>query len=350
MNSENNTQNVATDYIHKSTGKRGITAMELISKQFEPLRWCIPGIIPEGVTLLVGAPKMGKSWIALQMCIAVATGTTALGKVQAEQGEVLYLALEDNERRLQNRLQTLGADNLDTLENLTLDIHWRPMDDGGYEDLDQWLHDYPDTTLVVVDTLKKIKPSSKGGRNAYDVDYESVQPLMELAKSHGTAIVAVHHTNKQNNDDDWYQEVSGSTGLTGGVDNVVLLRGERNKNKATLHVDGRDIEEPGDYALVRTHKGVWSLSDEDAATLNISPERRAVIRVVEEANRSLSPAEVADVLDKDRNNIKVLMSNMAKDGQIARDDKESGKYKLPVTDYSDYQTEEEEAVTMGSGN
>jgi hypothetical protein len=332
--------------------QRGLSAMELLKKEFKPLRWALPGVIVEGTSLFVGAPKMGKSWIALQLCLAVATGTTALGKVQAEQGDVLYLALEDNFRRLQDRLKVLGAMDLPGVERLTLETEWPRVNEGGAEEVEDWIRAHPQARLIVVDTLMRMKPQSKPGRNQYDVDYESVQRFTDITKQHNIAIVVIHHTNTQSYANDWFLEISGSNGLPAGVDSAILLRGERGGQHASLLADGRDFPEGRAYTLTRTTKGVWQVSDEDAATLNMSPERRKIIQAMREAGKSVGPSEAAELTDMDRDNVKALMPKMAKDGQINKDEYQSGKYRLPVTDYFDYHgyQDDEEAVTTVTGN
>ncbi len=141
-------------------------AAELLEKDLPPVKWAVPNLVPEGVAFLAGKPKLGKSWLALGLCIAVAAGGYALGKMPVETGAALYLGLEDNERRLKSRLQKALAGE-GCPHGLEYATEWPRLDEGGLEGLEAWLEAHPDARLVVVDTLAKIKPRSSGRRSAY---------------------------------------------------------------------------------------------------------------------------------------------------------------------------------------
>ena len=222
-----------------------VTAADLMATELPPVRWGVRGVLPEGVTLLAGKPKLGKSWLALGLCVAVAAGGVALGTRQVEQGDVLYLALEDNRRRLQKRLGKMLCGPAP--EGLEIATAWPKLDEGGVEALGAWLGEHPEARLVAVDTLAKIRPRTRG-QNVYQDDYAALEELLPLAAEHEVAIVVVHHTRKMAAADP-LDEISGSTGLTGGVDGVLVLKRDRGKADAVLHVDGRDIEEPAEFAL-----------------------------------------------------------------------------------------------------
>jgi AAA domain len=189
-----------------------VTATDLMAAELPPVRWVVPGVLPEGVTLLAGKPKLGKSWLVLGMCLAVAIGGVALGTRHVEQGEVLYLALEDNRRRLQKRLgKMLGGPAPRGLEMATT---WPRLNEGGVEALGAWLLEHPEARLIAVDTLAKTRPLARG-QNVYQEDYAALEELLPLAAEHGVAVVVVHHTRKMAAADP-LDEISGSTGLTGG--------------------------------------------------------------------------------------------------------------------------------------
>ena len=149
------------------------TAADLMKEDLPPVMWAVPGILPEGLSLLAGKPKLGKSWLALGLAVAKASGGVALGKIPVDRGEVLYLALEDNRRRLQNRLRkVLNGDP--PPGGLHIATEWPRVDEGGADDLDDWLAVHPDAGLVVVDILKVVRPSVSGNRGIYDADYEAL--------------------------------------------------------------------------------------------------------------------------------------------------------------------------------
>jgi hypothetical protein len=289
-----------------------VSAVDLMAAELPPVRWIVEGLLPEGVALLAGKPKLGKSWLALGLCVAVAAGGAALGGRRVERGEVLYLALEDNRRRLQKRLGKLLRGPAP--EGLEMATAWPKLDEGGVEALAEWLQERPGARLVAVDTLAKTRPRTRG-QNVYQEDYAALEDLLPLAAEHGVAIVVVHHTRKMAAADP-LDEISGSTGLTGGVDGVLVLKRDRGKADAVLHVDGRDIEEPAEYALKwDAETAGWTIVG-DAEEYRMSEERKAIVGVLTEAGESLSPGEVADILDKSRNTVKQRLWRMAQDGQV----------------------------------
>jgi hypothetical protein len=291
-----------------------ITASELMSMELPPVRWVVPDLIPEGVSILAAKPKMGKSWLAYGLCVAVASGGVALGATPVERAECLYLALEDNERRLRKRLGKL-INGSTVPDGLHLALTWPRLDQGGVEALDRWLRDHPDVGLVVVDTLKKIRPRTNGNRSIYEVDYEALEPLVALAAEHGVAILVIHHIRKAGADDP-LDEISGSTGLTGGVDGVMVLRRERGRADAFLHVTGRDIEDDVELALQwNAETAAWIIVG-DADEYRLSKERLEIMRMLEETGEPMTPTEVAGALDESVNTIKMRMWRMARDGQL----------------------------------
>jgi hypothetical protein len=272
------------------------TAEQLMAMELPEVKWVVPDILPEGVTLLAGKPKMGKSWMAYGLAVAVASGGVALGTKHVERGEVLYLALEDNHRRLQKRLKVLLGDSA-APAGLNMHIKWPTLDDGGAAALHRWLRDHPDTRLVVVDTLKKVRPRTNGQRGMYDVDYEALEPLLPLAAEHGVAILVVHHLRKMDADDPM-DAISGSTGLTGGVDGILVLKRDRIAADAFLLVDGRDIEEPAELALKWDRNlASWAIAG-SAEDFRLSEGRREIVELLGNAEEPMSARDVAIAIGK----------------------------------------------------
>src|SRR5215208_6636749 len=196
-----------------------LTGDDLLNMEFPPITWGVPGILPAGITLFGGREKMGKSWLAFSLCIAVATGGYMLGKMPVEQGDALYLSLEDPDRRLQKRLKRLAQDTPD-LSRLHYATEWEPADRGGVEDLDAWLLEHEMCRVVAIDTLKRIRPRTSGKRNPYEEDYEAVQPFVSLAAKHNAAVVVLHHLNQQSEPHDPFDAFSGSSGLTAAAEGI----------------------------------------------------------------------------------------------------------------------------------
>jgi RecA-family ATPase len=190
---------------------RTFTATDLLAMDFPEVPYVIPGILPEGMTHLVGKPKVGKSFMALGFCVAVATGGVALGTNRVQRGEALYLPLEDHPQRLASRLRKVraGASNLD---GLRLRTDWPRFDEGGADLLDDFLSTHPNTRLVVIDTLARVRPRTSG-QNVYAEDYAALEDLVRIAGEQGVAIVVVHHLRKMAAADP-LDEINASTGLT----------------------------------------------------------------------------------------------------------------------------------------
>jgi hypothetical protein len=255
-----------------------INAADLCKKEFAPVLWVVPGLLPAGVAILAGAPKTGKSWLALDFGIAVAVGGAVLGKVQVDPGDVLYLALEDNQRRLKSRLlKRLGTDLAPA--NMELATEWARIDQGAADRLNEWLIGHPAARLIIIDTLARIRPPSKAKDSLYESDYAIGAALLRLASDHDVSIVLIHHTRKGGAEDP-LELISGSTGLTGGVDNVMVLQRVRGTDEASLFVTGRDIENEAKYALAwDSRMAAWTVTGE-GPHVGLSPERRAVFDII----------------------------------------------------------------------
>ena len=224
-----------------------INAQDLRHKKFDPINWAIDGFIPSGLTVLAGGPKVGKSLLALHIALGVAIGGTVLGKIDVEKGNVLYYALEDTERRLQERILGSGIDDNTSLENLTLATSAPRQDEGGLDAIRGWLLTHKDAKLVIIDTLQKFRKQSKGKLNVYAEDYEALSELKKLADEFNVAIIVIHHLKKMSAREelqgDWINQLSGSAGITGCADTILLLKRERVSTHGILRRTGRDVEE-----------------------------------------------------------------------------------------------------------
>jgi len=293
---------------------RIFTAADLMAEDLPPVRWVVPDILPEGVTFLAGKPKMGKSWMALGLSIAVATGSVALGTKRVEQGEVLYLALEDNRRRIHKRLKKLLAGR-PAPADLHITTEWPRLDEGGAELLGDWLAVHPNTSLVIVDTLARLKPRASGRRTQYDEDREAVDPLGPIAADHAVAILLVHHL-RETESEDPLDMIHGSAGLTGGVDGALVLKRKRGDADAHLTVEGRDIENPTPLALkFDQNTATWAIMG-DAEEYRRSETRRKILKVLEEADEPLGPKDVAELTDLSENNARQRLYQMSNGGEV----------------------------------
>jgi len=322
---------------------KAFTAEELMAKVFPEPKWIVSGVLPEGATILAGSPKTGKSWMALGIGVAVASGGTALGGKPVERGSVLYLALEDNPRRLQGRLRKVLAGEKPP-RSLVLTDRWPRLGEGGLEAIEAWLISHPDARLVIVDTLEKIRPKGPG-RNIYREDYEAVEPLLSLAAQYNVAVLVIHHLRKGSANDP-LDEVSGSHGLTGSVDGVLVLKRERGRADAFLYVTGRDIEQERELALSwDSTTASWRIAG-DAEEYRGSKERAEIVECLRSAQGPMGPKEVSDALGKNYNPTKQLMWKMSNDGDL----RSVGSGKYVVTDNFDNRDNrgEEESASEGS--
>jgi len=299
------------------------TGNELREKEFPPVSWAIPDILPAGVALFGGREKMGKSWLAFSLCIAVATGGYALGKMPVERGQSLYLSLEDPERRLYKRIRRLAGEDAD-LGGFHYATEWPTADQGGVEDLATWLEAHRECRLVVVDTHKRIRPRTRAKGNPYEDDYDALQPFVPLASKHNTAILVLHHLNQQSEPHDPFDAFSGTSGLTAATEQIWLLTRKRGDADAYLMIDGKDIEEPQELALGWDAQTCSWTAQGDAQTHRLNKERREIVEVMTLWDEPMGPKGVAQALDKDYNQTRQLMYKMAGDGQLTQEG--YGKY------------------------
>ena len=292
------------------------TAAELMACDFPEPRWAVPGIIAEGLTLLAGAPKVGKSWLALGLGVAVATGGKALGALDVTAGDVLYMALEDPPRRLQERLTKVLA-GATAPGRLTLSIACEPIPAGGAQRISAWLDAHPDARLVVVDVFAKVRGAGSANGNQYEADYTAMSALKQIADRYGVAIIVVHHTRKASAED-FLNEVSGTNGLAGAADAIAVLRRQRGAADAVLHVTGRDVEE-SEHALSWVPAlGSWHLLTGQASDYSLGDTRRAILDHLRRVE-ACTPKQVADALDIPHSTARGTLKRMFDDGQIDTD-------------------------------
>jgi len=296
-----------------SSPPRTFTAAELIATEFPEPRWVAEGILPEGLTILGGKPKMGKSWLTLELAVAATSGGYVLGTKPVTQCGALYLALEDTPRRLKSRLLSLlkGAP---APPGLHLHTEWPRLDKGGLEALDTWLNEHPDVRLVIVDTLQKVRPSQTSSSGLYEQDYAVVSALKSLADQRGLSIIVVHHLRKAEAEDP-LEQLSGTTGLSGAADTIWILKRDRARADATLFVTGRDVDEQELALKFDAQIGSWTLLG-PAEDYRRSQERQRVLDVLRQASQPLSPKEISEALGAKGGNVRFLLYQLRNEGAV----------------------------------
>lgn len=283
----------------------------LDKQNFPPKKFAVDGLVPEGFSLLVGPPKAGKSWLILDLLLAVASDNgRALGCIPTGNGKrVLYLALEDGDRRMQERCRIL----LDEDTPIPAKFHYKTNIEPGMviPTIEAFLRLYPDTAFVVVDTLGKVMPPAMQGENAYARDYRVSGALKRIADERpGLAILGLHHDRKAAADD-FVDSVSGTHGLAGAADTIIVLARARHSTDGLLMITGRDVPE-NEYALVMS-AGLWQLGgvDLDAAAEKAAAQREsgglsdrtadilAFVKKQTEGVRAAAVAEHAGITEKD---------------------------------------------------
>lgn len=232
------------------------SAADLLSENLPRLSYVVEGVVPEGLTLLIATPKIGKSWMVLGIGIDVALGQKTLGGIRTSASPVLYLALEDGKRRLQDRMKSLNVAKPPT--RLTFKITAKRDEILGV--IREFIERNPDEQpVVILDTLGKVMPTQNRGETLYDRDYRIGTALKNITDEYpGSAIIVVHHTRKADTAD-FAEASSGTNGLTGSADTIMLLRRSRQDTTGTLHVTSRDARE-GEYQVNFGSDGRWTLS------------------------------------------------------------------------------------------
>lgn len=274
---------------------------DLQRKEFKAVKWIVEGVIPTGNMLLAARPKMRKTWLALQLSMAIASGRQFLGW-DCNKGDVLYLALEDNERRMQNRIKLLqkwdmsppdlsgfrywtggmgydGAGHLKVTnpEEAAATEAVFPRGEAGVEALHQFLDEFPQTSTIIIDTLAHFR-GERQSRDIYASDYEAMMPLTKLATARNVLVIPVTHEKKGNADKgagaDFLEDVTGSAGMTGGTDGVISIKGRRGVQEENesrkIFISGRDV--PFDYEVdvaFDAERGGWLKSAKEDVKVTI---------------------------------------------------------------------------------
>ena len=241
----------------------------------------INGLLYPGTYILVGAPKLGKSFLMAQLAYHVSTGTDMWG-FPVQKGSVLYLALEDDYGRLQKRLYKMFG--VETAKNLYFGIEAPSLGDGLIDLLEGFVEDHPDTRLIIVDTLQKIRGNNDG--HTYSSDYQDICQFKRFTDLRNLCLMIVHHTRKQQSEDR-FDTISGTNGLLGAADGAFLLtKAKRTANDAMLDIAGRDQQDQRLHLVRNTKTLLWEMESAETELWEEEPDPllEEVAKVVSEEN------------------------------------------------------------------
>jgi hypothetical protein len=305
-------------------GNGSLSAKELNTMRFEPIKYVVPSIIVEGLTLLAAKPKIGKSWLMLHAAVAVARGGFTLGDIHCAEGDVLYCALEDNLRRLQARMTKLiGTQEWPT--RLFFRCEMPRLAEGGLKVITDWIATAAHPRLVIIDTLAMVRMPNRKDQSTYDADYTAVKELRRIANGAGIAIVLVHHLRKADADDA-FDTVSGTLGLTGAPDSILVLKRD-SSGTVILHGRGRDLVEIEKAMTFNKDVCTWSITGE-ARDARATGERKAILAAMKEISAPASPTEIATLAQLKPANVRHILLRMVKDDLVRKID--HGKYEAVI--------------------
>lgn len=297
------------------------SARQLQGENFPAINWVVENVLPEGLTIFAGVPKVGKSWLALDIARAKASGDMVLGQT-CERGDVLLLALEDNGRRLQDRLRRVAGKG-QWPANMDYATEWSCLDEGGLAEIESWIEDADNPALIVIDTLAMVKPIPTGrNQSAYDYDVKALKPLQKLASEKRVAIIVVTHTRKAAADDP-VEKVSSTLGLTGVADTIMLLGRGPKEQTGILYARGRDIAEFN--TAVKFVDFRWQIEG-DPALVFAGDTQKILIDAIK--NGATTPKEMEQATGISSENVRQTLQRMVKAQRVYRHSR--GVYTLPA--------------------
>lgn len=239
-----------------------IEASRLFYMDIPPMKYFIDGLLPEGLTILSGDPKVGKSYMAFAISLALAEGRSVWGR-EGLKCNIIYCCLEDSLSRLKKRLHQLT-------DRPVLGVHFMmscmPIGNGLEEDLEYAISVIPNVGMIIIDTLQRVRRGARGNSNAYACDYEELTVLKSFADRHRIGVVCVHHNRKLKSDSDPLSDISGTQGVSGTADTLWVLKKKRRfANRATLYVSGRDVE--SQLLEMQFDCGKWSVDEQPECEL-----------------------------------------------------------------------------------
>ena len=278
-----------------------ISAKELIALDLTPPHKIVENMLCQGFTILCGSPKVGKSWLCLDLCLSICSGLDFLG-FKTNKCACLYLALEDSYYRLQDRIKKLLKDQV-IPEGFNISISCPTLNTGLIDMLDKHIKTNPQTKLIIIDTLQKVRTTPTRNDSCYGFDYKEISQLKAFADKNGICILAIHHLRKMK-DSDVFNQISGSTGLTGAADTMIVLDKCTNSKEVLLSITGRDVESNDKIIAFNKETFKWDVVKE-----HIDLEQQ---RTLELYNSNPIVITIKKLLEENSNVIKITASELLK--------------------------------------
>ena len=297
-----------------------VSMEDIYGMVFSPKEWIIKGILRSGLYILAGAPKVGKSFLVGQIAYHVSTGRPLWG-YPVHRSPVLYMALEDDHQRLQERMFRMFG--VESTKDLYFSISAKNLREGLEEQIAGFVKDHPGTRLIIIDTLKKIRPGDDD-TYSYARDYADMTQLKKIADDNGICLLLVHHTRKKEDESDAFNTVSGTNGLTGAADgSFIFAKKRRTDSDAVLQFTGRDLQDQIFYLSKNRETLTWELDSVEVEDFTPSPDPVliAVSQIVtaDTPQWSGSPTELAEALSEDISPIALTKHLNVNAGRLQKD-------------------------------
>ena len=299
-----------------------ISATKIAETNYPKIKWAIKNLLPEGLTILGGNPKLGKSWMVLNLGLLIASNKeiNPSFKFDITPGVVLYIALEDNERRLHRRLKKCCR-NKGIPPDLYFATEWPIIGMGGLRAIENFIIQIPETRLIIIDPIAKIWPiATKGSkdpnRTIYHNDYEIIGNIKEISDKYNVSILCNHHLTKNQKGEDPLGLLSGSMGISGGIDTVMILKRTRSTSSGTLFITGRDIYEKTEEVEYNEKTGWWNFLGDKKPLLGA--EILNLLNLLQQHKESIRLVDICKMTNKTAPNISRMLKFLVENGNVKK--------------------------------
>lgn len=299
-----------------------ITARELENINFPKKDWPIEEILPEGLALLVGKPKVGKSSLALSLAVKISGGEFVFKNYKTKKGRVLYITFEEEPELIQERLKMQDQGFPPRLKIFALTsqpkTNWT-------EEINKLLTKFKNTRLVVIDMLKHIRPPKAKGISSYQDDSEFIANLKNIADQFKVAILLLHHERKMKSEDQ-LDTVLGTTGITGSADVIWTLERKVNQSRGILKIVGRRVKGMDLELKFIARRSLW-VYEKGSNKTKLGPGQKEIYLKLKRSPNPLYPKELADLTGKKSNNVVKLLTVLINKGKVRKNKR--GRYRIP---------------------